>query len=1178
MRVRRLDLLRYGHFTDATFELPAGQPDIHIVFGPNEAGKSTALSALEDFLFGIPRTSTLDFLHGYSSMRIGAVLQSDGDTLEARRRKGNKETLLSSDEVPIPTGDRALVPFLGGADRDFFSRMFSLDHERLRQGGREILEARDEVGQMLFSVGAGITGLRDRLKALEAEADALWGTRRAAHRTYYRVEDRLKEADTSLREHTVTANTWQELRRSYVAACESCDVQEQEIEGKSADLRKLGRVRRVYRNVRRSIELTARATELGDVVPLPEGARQTLDSAKQDDALAAARMEPLAEQLEAARNERAILTYDDVLLRRAEDVQQLHERRIQVRTGKADLPKRRAELAVAEENLRRLAAELEWQADDIGQLVARIPAKPKVARVRALLSQRGALLSGVEASEAALDETEVRLTEARQQLAEAGAEVDTSRLAAAVQLTRESGDLASRIKLAEGEVKDASSAIARRLRALLPEVSTVEILAAMPVPPQATVQTHRDASRDLDQRLHSCRERKRVAEQDLSRQRRAHERVAREEHAVSQQDILRLRQHREVGWSLIRSRYVDEVPISDDEVRAFTTSVLDLPAAYEAAVSDADRQADERFDKAEAAARLAVIATQITEQEDLMATLLAEEAGIGEERLALNAVWEEMWAQSQVSPLSPDAMLEWFAARAEMLADVERQVAAEQQAVALRRDELEAKGLLLAQLEALGFDANSLQDQPIRSVLDAAASLLHKLEQKNQSILQLTEAVRRATADTGRKRKAVEKARTSWSEWESQWSNSLSALGLASVIHEEVSAQIEVIEEIREIASKASDLRVERIDKIERDIAAFGRDVEEVVGAIAIDLAQREPEEAVLDLERRLDEAKRIQKLLREKDESIVTLGKAIADCEGARRGAQESIQLLKETAGAEDDDALRTAIERSDRLREIQAETLEVARALAQEGDGLSVAELQAECETVEVDLVPAREESMQRSVKELRDRLIEASNVRAEARRAFEAVGGDSAAASAAADRQSALAEMREVAEQYIRVRSAAILLQWAIDRYRREKQAPLLRRASQVFSQLTGGSFSDLRLEFDEQDHAHLIGVRPDAKQVGVQGMSAGTTDQLYLALRVASVEDYFERASPLPFIADDLFINFDDERAAAGIGVLGKLAQRTQVLFFTHHLHLVEIARATLGQSVSVITLSNGSSSI
>ena len=54
MRVRRLDLLRYGHFTDRSFELPAGDVDLHIVFGPNEAGKSTALAAIEDLLFGVP--------------------------------------------------------------------------------------------------------------------------------------------------------------------------------------------------------------------------------------------------------------------------------------------------------------------------------------------------------------------------------------------------------------------------------------------------------------------------------------------------------------------------------------------------------------------------------------------------------------------------------------------------------------------------------------------------------------------------------------------------------------------------------------------------------------------------------------------------------------------------------------------------------------------------------------------------------------------------------------------------------------------------------------------------------------------------------------------------------------------------------------------------------------------
>ena len=86
-----------------------------------------------------------------------------------------------------------------------------------------------------------------------------------------------------------------------------------------------------------------------------------------------------------------------------------------------------------------------------------------------------------------------------------------------------------------------------------------------------------------------------------------------------------------------------------------------------------------------------------------------------------------------------------------------------------------------------------------------------------------------------------------------------------------------------------------------------------------------------------------------------------------------------------------------------------------------------------------------------------------------------------------------------------------------------------------------------------------------------MSTGTADQLYLALRVASVEDYLNRADTLPFVADDLFVNFDDARSAAGLKVMSQVAAKTQVLFFTHHQHLVEMARQELGSTISVTTL-------
>jgi uncharacterized protein YhaN len=78
-----------------------------------------------------------------------------------------------------------------------------------------------------------------------------------------------------------------------------------------------------------------------------------------------------------------------------------------------------------------------------------------------------------------------------------------------------------------------------------------------------------------------------------------------------------------------------------------------------------------------------------------------------------------------------------------------------------------------------------------------------------------------------------------------------------------------------------------------------------------------------------------------------------------------------------------------------------------------------------------------------------------------------------------------------------------------------------------------------------------------------MSDGAADQLYLAVRLASVETYLSRHEPLPFLVDDVLIQFDDDRAAAALGVLAELSRKTQVLMFTHHRHLLDLARREVG---------------
>ena len=81
-----------------------------------------------------------------------------------------------------------------------------------------------------------------------------------------------------------------------------------------------------------------------------------------------------------------------------------------------------------------------------------------------------------------------------------------------------------------------------------------------------------------------------------------------------------------------------------------------------------------------------------------------------------------------------------------------------------------------------------------------------------------------------------------------------------------------------------------------------------------------------------------------------------------------------------------------------------------------------------------------------------------------------------------------------------------------------------------------------------------------------MSEGTADQLYLALRLASLGVHLDDHEPAPLVADDILINFDDARARAALEALAELSERTQVLFFTHHDHLAEIARSCLPADV------------
>jgi uncharacterized protein YhaN len=142
--------------------------------------------------------------------------------------------------------------------------------------------------------------------------------------------------------------------------------------------------------------------------------------------------------------------------------------------------------------------------------------------------------------------------------------------------------------------------------------------------------------------------------------------------------------------------------------------------------------------------------------------------------------------------------------------------------------------------------------------------------------------------------------------------------------------------------------------------------------------------------------------------------------------------------------------------------------------------------------------------------------------------------------------------------------------MDKFRETQQGPLLATASTLFKTLTRGSFERLAVD-TESGSPKLFGIRPDRAQVMIEGMSEGTRDQLYLALRLSALELQVEQGKNMPLIADDLFINFDDQRTIAGLSVLGDLSKKMQVVYLTHHVHLVDLAKTVFGDRLNVIEL-------
>ncbi|HPU53908.1 MAG TPA: AAA family ATPase, partial [Burkholderiaceae bacterium] len=334
MRLLRLHLQAFGPFTGRVIDLAQGGARIALIYGPNEAGKSATQRAIADLRFGVPQLSSDNFRHAHPDMRIAGVFADrQGREIGLVRRKGRSQTLLlrspdrldqESEDDQTATADIEAA-LTGGLSRAEYETMFSLDHQRLREGGAALLQGQGETGAALFEASSGVRSVRAILERLDTSARQFYvpGSRARSGR----INEALRahdEAQIAFKDALVRPARWTELAREHEAALLALEAVEMQSREHQQRQRQIGELRAVAPLLRSLDQAQGVLLALADAPVLPPEAPVRREAAQTGLAAARREAERVRTDREADQSRLERLSDDAAVLAQSPAIERLH--------------------------------------------------------------------------------------------------------------------------------------------------------------------------------------------------------------------------------------------------------------------------------------------------------------------------------------------------------------------------------------------------------------------------------------------------------------------------------------------------------------------------------------------------------------------------------------------------------------------------------------------------------------------------------------------------------------------------------------------------------------------------------------------------------------------------------------------------------------------------------------
>ena len=1141
IRLGRLDLVRWGCFSEQTLHFGDADERLHVVYGGNAAGKSTTRRAITALLFGVPARTQDAHTHDYADLRIGAQLLTGDGPLEVLRRKGKVNTLLGPDGQPLH--DDPIAAALHALTADAYRGLFEISHASLVEGGRELLAGHGAVGESLFAAAAGTGRLHRLLGALDSDAAAV-----------FKAGGRNAELNVSLAEYaeatkevsaaTVRPTRAAELRRAVEATRRAIEDLDGTIREQERQCGRLRRLKAVKPMLARHGQLRLELAGLDDPPTLDSDVADRRIAAQRDRDEADRAIRAAQESLHDLRQAHAQQTDPDDVLSHSDAITDVHSQIGAIRKAASDRRKREGELQREDARLDDLLTRIRpgMRPDDLDVHAARERTRRALDRC---LEARGEISERHRGARTRVADAERALEAVRKDLAGLTEAVDATQLHAAVRVASKLGP----IETEAAEQRAIASALRveaeTRFARLDPRPASLEELDNQAVPSRAVVDRCIAIEHELaDEQSSIERERARLNREatDLAA-RRAGLRAGGQ--APTAGDLETARAQRSEDWKMVRGALLTPPSDADERADRFERSMADADGVADARTAQADKLAQAaELDAAEAriASEREAVADRARELDNRGSTLLSE--------------WTAVWKASSMSPPPIGQAAEWLGDH-EAIRDVTDQARGAAGKAELSEQTAARHHAALAERLA-DVDQSAPPGTTLDELIALAESVAGELDDHTASRRTAETGVEHAGRHLARQQSELGEAEAEKAAWCDEWERLRADYSLEDDVAPADAVQmLRAIDDALSARESSAALR-HRIDGIDKDREEFADEVTRICSTVATDLLSQDPERAASVLMERLGDAQRTREAIDRLADQIGQQEAKLAEATQRREDAMEQLDALLAAAGATQEAELIEIERRSARATELGGEIPACEREIAQAGEEAfeELAGAAAEFSGEQLDADISERERQLEALREERDRAQEAAF---EAREDLARAEGSNTAGRAAQEAQQHLAAARDLAERYAVAKLSSRLLRDTIERYRTKHQGPMLARANELFPLLTRETFTELYVDWNDSEEPILVGRDDGGRPLRVEQMSDGTREQLFLALRIAAIERYVESSGAVPVIFDDVFLESDDPRSERILRALADLAARTQVIVFTHHRHLVALAQ-------------------